>query len=88
MKRLLTRLREEPALIGTGLSVLMAVGAAFGLDITDAQRDALLGLAGFMAMVGFGIRSKVTPVAKIEREAKEDREPRAARLRPHLRGDE
>jgi hypothetical protein len=90
MKRLLTRLREEPALIGTGLSVIMAVGAAFGLDITDAQRDALLGLATFIGMVGFGIRSKVKPVAKIEREAKEDatRQPRAARLRPHLRGDE
>jgi hypothetical protein len=71
MRNLLTRLREEPALIGTGLSVLMAVGAAFGLDITGEQQSSLLGLAGFVAMIGFGIRSKVTPVAKVEREAKE-----------------
>lgn len=72
MSHFLVRLKEEPALIGTGLSVLMAVGTAFGLEITDAQRDALLMLAGFIGAVGFGIRSQVKPVAKIKREAKEE----------------
>lgn len=82
MRSVLQRLREEPALIGSGLSVLMATGAAFGLDITGEQQSALLGLAGFIAMIGFGIRSKVTPTAKIRREGREGA--RSAELDPRL----
>lgn len=75
MRRIIQRLKEEPALIGSGLSIVLTVLAAFGLEITDDQRDALLGLAGFIAMVGVGIRSQVKPMAKVRREEAGEIEP-------------
>lgn len=82
--RIVTFLQDEPAMIGTGLSILMTVGAAFGLDITDDQRDALLMLAGFIGGVGAAIRSQVKPMAKVRREMREG--PRSAELDPRLFG--
>lgn len=82
LRRILQRLREEPALIGSGVSVAVTVGAAFGLEITDEQRDALLMLAGFIGAAGVGIRSQVKPMAKVKRE--EGQRNRPAELDPRL----
>lgn len=83
LTRILQRLREEPALIGSGVSVAVTVAAAFGLQVTDAQRDALLMLAGFIGAMGVGIRSQVAPMNKVRKLLDT---PRSAELDPRLFG--
>ena len=68
--RLLTRLadavRAEPA-IAVGLAAaVIGAAVAFGLPVTDDQRDSLLAVVAILApiLAGATIRGKVTPVDK------------------------
>jgi hypothetical protein len=60
--------REPAVVIGTVTSVVTAVLAlvvAFGLELTDDQRNAILGVVGAAAPIvaALLVRPKVTPVA-------------------------
>lgn len=79
MKLLIERLKNEPALIGTGITILMNLAAAFGLELEPEQRNAILATVPLILGLGFGIRSQVTPVRKI-------RERESGRLRPFRGG--
>lgn len=63
-------IRYEPARIYGWLVAAMQVAAAFGLDITDEQRNALLGLVLASLAVIEVLRKKVTPVVKLEDQGK------------------
>jgi hypothetical protein len=59
---------REPALIISGVMAVLALGVAFGVDVTEDQQEAIvkvftaiLGLVG-----GVAIRSQVVPVSRIE----------------------
>jgi hypothetical protein len=65
------RLREEPAMVFSLISAGLAVGAAFGLDITEEQRNAILGLAAVIVGGGVATRRVVVPEAKRLREQRE-----------------
>lgn len=68
MKRLLERIKDEPQLIGSAILIILNLAAAFGLDVTEEQRNAILGGVPVILGIGFGIRSQVKPVGKIRRE--------------------
>lgn len=68
MKRLIGRLKREPALIGTALVVAMDLAAAFGLELEPGQRDAILAAVPLIIGLGFGVRHQVKPMAKVREE--------------------
>lgn len=57
-------MRREPALILAAVQAAIVLAVVFGVDITDDQREAILGFGGaVLALVtGAAIRSQVTPV--------------------------
>lgn len=65
------RLKEEPVRIFSLISAGLAAGAAFGLDITEEQRNAILGLAAVIVGGGVMTRRMVVPEAKRLREQRE-----------------
>lgn len=68
MNRLLERIKDEPQLIGSLILVILNIAAAFGLELTPEQRNAVLSGVPVILGIGFGIRSQVKPVRKIRRE--------------------
>ncbi|MBI4941849.1 MAG: hypothetical protein HY830_13985 [Actinobacteria bacterium] len=54
------RIRREPVLVVALVQALLVAGVAFGLDLTDAQAAAVLGVTG--AGLALVARSRVTPV--------------------------
>lgn len=63
---MLNRIRTEPALVTGLISALIAVGVAFGLDLTGEQTGAIM--AGVAAIMAFVVRSQVTPTSKVAAE--------------------
>lgn len=59
MKAVLERLRREPVLLTQGAAILIGLGAAWGLALTDAQQVAVMAALAFVA-AAIG-RQKVTP---------------------------
>lgn len=59
-------IRREPVLttILALVSATMALLAAFGVDLTDAQQTAILGFVAALVAAAFLIRSLVTPVKR------------------------
>lgn len=71
MKDGLTLTQTEPTAIGAGVVTLVTAGlalaVAFGWEITPEQTAAILGfVSALAAFVGYVVRSKVIPVAKVE----------------------
>lgn len=54
---------REPTLLVSLLKALLVVAAAFGLKLTDDQRNALLALAGVIVALGVALRTQVSPTA-------------------------
>lgn len=60
MNAVVERARREPVLVVALVQALLVAGVAFGLDLTDAQTTAILGVTGTaLALVA---RAQVTPV--------------------------
>lgn len=59
------KLKFEPVMVGQILSALATLAVAFGFEVTDEQVATIV--AAVMIVVGFIQRSKVTPVAKLNR---------------------
>lgn len=65
---------NEPVLTATSVtavvSAVLALAVAFGVEFTDAQVAAILGLVGTVAPLALALwaRSKVTPTAKLDHE--------------------
>jgi hypothetical protein len=57
------RIRREPALVTGLVLAVIGVASAFGLGITDGQRDGIVAAVGaVLALLGAGVtRSQVTP---------------------------
>lgn len=64
-------MQNEPLItsgfITAGVTAVLALLVAFGVDLTEAQNTAILGAAAFLAplVVVWASRSRVTPNAKI-----------------------
>ena len=65
---IIAKIRTEPALVTGAVLAIIGVASAFGLGITDGQRDAIVALVGAaLALLGAGVtRQRVTPVATRE----------------------
>ena len=63
---MIDRIKNEPALVVGLVLAVIGVASAFGLGITDGQRDAVVALVGAgLALLGAGVtRSQVTPTRK------------------------
>ena len=59
---MIDRIRREPALVTGLLSALIALGTAFGLDLSAEQVGAITAVT--VAVLAFVTRSQVTPVVK------------------------
>lgn len=78
LRRIIERIKNEPAMIGTAVVAALNIAAAFGLELTSEQRDALLWGLPIIIGTGLGVRSQVRPTRK-------DRDgPRPAQLHPDL----
>ena len=60
MNALIARIRKEPALVTAAVSALIALGVAFGLELSGEQTGAIMAVV--TAALGFVTRAKVTPV--------------------------
>jgi hypothetical protein len=60
MRALLDKIRNEPVLVTAFVTALIALFVAFGLDLSDTQTAAILGVVG--AVLALVARSRVTPV--------------------------
>ena len=60
MSALIARIRNEPALVVAFVAAAIALGIAFGLELTAEQQGAIT--AFVVAVLGFVTRSKVSPV--------------------------
>lgn len=60
-------LKTEPALVTAGVLAVIGVATAFGLGITDGQRDAIVALVGAILAIAGGVatRAQVTPAALV-----------------------
>jgi hypothetical protein len=54
------KIRNEPVLATALIQALLILAVSFGLDLSDAQQAAILGLSA--AVLAVVARSKVTPV--------------------------
>lgn len=61
MNAVVDRARREPVLVVALVQALLVAGVAFGLDLSDVQTAAVLGVTG--AALALVARSQVTPVA-------------------------
>ena len=63
---MIERIKNEPALVVGLVLAVIGVAAAFGLGITDGQRDAVVALVGaVLTLLGAGVtRTQVTPTRK------------------------
>lgn len=66
MNNIWTALKENPVRIYWVVVAALSVVAAFGIDLNDLQRDAILGLAAAVLFGGEAVRQVVTPVSKLE----------------------
>lgn len=57
---LVSKVRDEPALVAGLLQALLTLLLVFGVPLTDAQVAAILGLSA--AVLAFVVRRRVTPV--------------------------
>lgn len=61
MTSILDRIRREPALVTGAVSALIALGVAFGLNLTGEQTGAIMAVT--TAVLAFVTRSQVTPAS-------------------------
>jgi uncharacterized membrane protein (UPF0136 family) len=61
MSAIVDRIRSEPALVSGLVAALIALSAAFGLDLTSQQQGALMAVVA--AVLAFVVRAKVSPNA-------------------------
>lgn len=61
MHTILDRIRREPALVTGAVSALIALGVAFGLDLSGEQTGAIMAVV--TAVLAFVTRSQVTPTS-------------------------
>lgn len=54
----------EPVLFVALVQAVLGVVIAFGVDLTDDQQKAVLGLAAVLVLVAVWVRSRVTPVKR------------------------
>lgn len=59
------RIQREPALVTGAVSALIALGVAFGLDLTGEQTGAIMAVT--TAVLAFVTRAQVSPVIPSER---------------------
>ena len=59
MNAILDRIRTEPALVTGAVAALIALGVAFGLDLSGEQTGAIMAVV--TAALAFITRSQVTP---------------------------
>lgn len=59
MHTILDRIRREPALVTGAVAALIALGVAFGLDLTGEQTGAIMAVV--TAALAFVTRAQVTP---------------------------
>lgn len=57
---MLDRIRNEPVLVTAFLAQVIGLLVAFGVDVSDAQKAAVIGVAS--AVLAFVARSRVTPI--------------------------
>lgn len=62
MRRIWHRLKTEPAMLFALVEAAVALGVAFGADLTGEQAAAVLGLVA--VVTGAGTRQRVTPKRK------------------------
>ena len=72
MQSFITRIRKEPALVTGAVAALIALGVAFGLNLTGEQTGAIMAVV--TAGLAFVTRAQVTPT---EYDAKHDENLRA-----------
>lgn len=58
----MTFITDNPAIVTSLIAAVLAVGAAFGLNLTQAQSEAILALAG--AILALGVVAHKTTVPK------------------------
>lgn len=63
MREILDKIRREPAVFFTFVAALLGLGASFGLDLSKEQTGAIM--AFVTAVVGFIVRSQVTPTVSV-----------------------
>lgn len=69
MKSILERFKNEPVLLAQAAAVIIGLGAAWGLTLTDIQTGAVMAALAFVgALVG---RGQVTPTRAIAAEETE-----------------
>lgn len=61
---MLNRIRNEPALVSGAVAAVIALLAAFGLDLSAEQVGAVLAVVA--AVLAFVVRAQVTPTAKTD----------------------
>lgn len=66
MKAILDLVRREPSRTFSLLKAALMIGLAFGLHLTSAQQDALLGFALLILGSGEATRAMVSPTARTE----------------------
>lgn len=58
------KVKNNPVLVAALVQALLTAAVAFGLDLSDAQMAALLGVSG--AVLALVARSQVVPVRKVD----------------------
>lgn len=66
MSKVIAFVKREPVRVYSALLALLAVGGAFGLDLTAEQTGAIAALAAVILGIGEGVRSQVTPTSKLK----------------------
>lgn len=60
MNAIIDRIRREPVLVSTLVGAILALLVAFGVDISDEQKTAIIGV--IVAVSALVARQQVTPV--------------------------
>lgn len=67
MSAIFDRIRQEPALVSGLIAALIALGTAFGLDLSPEQVGALMAVVA--AVLAFVVRANVSPVQPAQHRA-------------------
>lgn len=64
MDAIIERVKNEPALVTGLIAAILSLAIAFGVDLSEAQQTAVLGVA--FAVMAIVTRAQVTPNRKIK----------------------
>lgn len=67
MTAILDRVRSEPALVSGLVAALIALGTAFGLNLSPEQQGAIMAVVA--AVLAVAVRANVTPVQSAQHRA-------------------